>query len=104
MPAPPSGDLAHNLGISPDWESIQGPFVSQACCQSTEPHQPGLTSHTCAVESGHPDAQDRLRLSVSPVPGSVPGACSVKYSLSEFIQAGRLREDFHQEFYLKKLK
>ena len=26
-----------------DWESNQQPFGSQACAQSTEPHQPGLT-------------------------------------------------------------
>ena len=35
-------DLAHDPGMFPDWESNQGPFVSQASTQSTEPHQPGL--------------------------------------------------------------
>ena len=40
--APQSGDLAHNSGMCPDWESNQQPFGSQACAQSTEPHQPGL--------------------------------------------------------------
>ena len=39
---PLSGDLAHNLGMCPDWESKQQPFGSQAGAQSTEPHQPGL--------------------------------------------------------------
>ena len=34
---PPAGDLAHNLGMCPDWE-----LNSQASFQSTEPHWPGL--------------------------------------------------------------
>ena len=38
------GDLAHNPGMCPDWESSQRPFGSQAGAQSTEPHQPGLFS------------------------------------------------------------
>ena len=38
---PPTGDLAHNPGMWPDWESNQWPFASQAGTQSTEPHQPG---------------------------------------------------------------
>ena len=38
----PTGDLAHNPGMCPDWESNQWPFGSQAGAQSTEPHQPGL--------------------------------------------------------------
>ena len=37
--APPTRDLAHNPGMSPDWESNQL-FGSQASSQSTEPHQP----------------------------------------------------------------
>ena len=41
-PTPVSGDLAHNLGTCPDWESNRRPFGSQASVQSTEPHQPGL--------------------------------------------------------------
>ena len=41
--APPTGDLACNLGMRPDWESNQRPFGSQAGAQSTEPHQPGLS-------------------------------------------------------------
>ena len=39
---PPTGDLARNPGRSPDWESNQRPFGSQASAPSTEPHQPGL--------------------------------------------------------------
>ena len=40
--APPTGDLACNPGMCPDWESNQQPFGSQASAQSTQPHQPGL--------------------------------------------------------------
>ena len=42
---PPTGDLACNPGMCPDWESNQRPFGSQASAQSTEPHQPGLSEH-----------------------------------------------------------
>ena len=38
---PPTGDLAGNLGMCPNWESNGWPFSSQAGTQSTEPHQPG---------------------------------------------------------------
>ena len=38
---PRTGDLAHNPGMGPDWESNQQPFGSQTGMQSTEPHQPG---------------------------------------------------------------
>ena len=38
---PPTGNLAHNPGMCPDWESNQWPFGSQAGTQSTEPHQLG---------------------------------------------------------------
>ena len=38
----PTGDLAHNPGMCPDWESNWHPFGSQAGAQSTEPHQLGL--------------------------------------------------------------
>ena len=38
---PPTGDLACNQGMCPDWESNQRPFVSEFGTQSTEPHQPG---------------------------------------------------------------
>ena len=42
LPAPPTGDLARNPGMCPDWELNWQPFGSQAGTQSTEPHQPGL--------------------------------------------------------------
>ena len=38
---PPTGDPACNRGMCPDQESNRWPFGSQACAQSTEPHQPG---------------------------------------------------------------
>ena len=40
--ASPTGDLARNPGMCPDWESNQRPFVSQVSAQSTEAHQSGL--------------------------------------------------------------
>ena len=39
---PPTGDLACNPGMWPDWELNPVPFSPQAGTQSTEPHQPGL--------------------------------------------------------------
>ena len=39
---PPTGDLTCKPDTSPDWESNQWPFDSQAGTQSTKPHQPGL--------------------------------------------------------------
>ena len=39
--APPSGDLAHNPGMCPDWELNRKSFGSLDGAQSTEPHQPG---------------------------------------------------------------
>ena len=36
---PPTGDLASNPGMYPDWELNQRPFGSQAGTQSTEPDQ-----------------------------------------------------------------
>ena len=38
----PTGDLACNPGMCPDWEWYRRPFASQAGTQSTELHQPGL--------------------------------------------------------------
>ena len=38
---PPTGDLACNPGMCPDWESNQWSFALQSCTQSTEPHQMG---------------------------------------------------------------
>ena len=41
--APPTGDLARNLGMCPDWESNSRPIGLQASAQSTKPeNQPGL--------------------------------------------------------------
>ena len=40
--APPTGYLAHNPGICPDWELNWQCSGSQASTQSTESHQPGL--------------------------------------------------------------
>ena len=45
--APPTGDLAHNPGMCPDWESNWQPFGSQAGTQSTEPHRPRLHLNFC---------------------------------------------------------
>ena len=38
---PPTGDLAHNPGMCPVWESNLQPFGQQSGVQSTELHQPG---------------------------------------------------------------
>ena len=38
---PPTGDLARNPDMCPEWELNLLPFGSQASTQSTEPHQPG---------------------------------------------------------------
>ena len=38
---PPTGDLARNPGMCPDWESNNILFGFQAGAQSTEPYQPG---------------------------------------------------------------
>ena len=38
----PTGDLACNPGMGPNWESKQQPFGLQTGTQSTEPHQPEL--------------------------------------------------------------
>ena len=50
---PSPGYLAHNPGICPDWESSQWPFGSQACTQSTEPHQPRLSATFDFIHSIH---------------------------------------------------
>ena len=47
--ASPTGDLAHNLGTCPDWESNQRPFSSLSGIQSTEPNQPGLYNVSCIL-------------------------------------------------------
>ena len=52
--APPTGDLAHNPGLCPDWESNRQPFGSQAGTQSTEPQQPGSSSPLFLFAACHP--------------------------------------------------
>ena len=52
--APPTGDLAHNPGMCPDWQ----PFGLQDGTQSTEPHQLGenlqlLHYFTSSLFHGH---------------------------------------------------
>ena len=42
---PPTGDLACNPGMCPDWELNQWLFGSWAGTQSTEPHQPGPNTY-----------------------------------------------------------
>ena len=37
---PPTGDLARNPGMCPDWELNRRPFGWQVSTQFTEPHQP----------------------------------------------------------------
>ena len=38
----PTGDLARDPGMCPDWESNQPPFGPQASSESSEPQWPGL--------------------------------------------------------------
>ena len=40
--APPTGDLACNTGVCPDWELNWQSLGSQAGAQSMKPHKPGL--------------------------------------------------------------
>ena len=40
-PTPPTGDLAGNTGMCPDWESNWRPFVFAGWPSITEPRQPG---------------------------------------------------------------
>ena len=50
---PPTGDLARNPGMCPDWESNWRAFASQSRAQSTEPHQP-VHDTTCYTGQLHP--------------------------------------------------
>ena len=49
--AAPTGDLACNPGMCPDWESNQRPFGLQAGIQSTELRQPGPVLFYCFSSS-----------------------------------------------------
>ena len=51
---PPTGDLACNPGMCPDWKLNQRPFALQAGAQSTELHQPGLESHSYGDNTNWP--------------------------------------------------
>ena len=42
---PPTGDLARNPDMCPNWELNRRPFSLQAGAKPTEPHQPGLFSN-----------------------------------------------------------
>ena len=53
---PPDGDLAHNPGMCPAWESNQRTFSSQASAQSTEPHYPGPDTYL-KLPNGRPIVQ-----------------------------------------------
>ena len=46
---PPTGNLASNPGMWPDWESNQQPFGSQARTQTTELYQLGLSFYLFLV-------------------------------------------------------
>ena len=50
---PPTGDLARNPGMCPDWGSNWRAFASQSRAQSTEPHQP-VHDTTCYTGQLHP--------------------------------------------------
>ena len=49
---PPTGDLAFNPGMCPDWETNLQPFGLQVGTQITELHQPGLNGVFCLVGFG----------------------------------------------------
>ena len=51
--APPTGDLACNPGLCPDWELNWGPFGSQASTESIEPHQSGNSSYHPFTKTPH---------------------------------------------------
>ena len=52
---PPTGDLAHNPGMCPDWDSNRQLFDSQAGTQSIEPHQPGYVKYFILTISFNPE-------------------------------------------------
>ena len=44
-PTPPTGDLAHNLGMCPDWELNHDPLVCRLALNSLSYTSQGLQSH-----------------------------------------------------------
>ena len=52
--APPTGNLARNPGMCPEWELSRPPFGVQAGTQSNEPHQPGLIAYLLLVLNNIP--------------------------------------------------
>ena len=53
LTTPPTGDLAHNPGMCPDWELNLRSFGLQALDQSTEPHQPACETEFFQVTTVH---------------------------------------------------
>ena len=47
----PTGELAHNPGMCPDWELNLWPFGLQPSTQSTELHQPGQGQHFSSLKN-----------------------------------------------------
>ena len=93
-----TGDLAHNSGMCPDWESNMRPFDSLAGAQSTEPHQSGqwwiLLRSPVDVGSGH-----HVGISWEPTRGYshwlqqwVPARCSVGLGVTSHILVGVIAE------------
>ena len=78
---PPTGDLACNPGMCPDWESIQLPFDLQTHAQPIELHQLGwmtltFKKHRISTRRRNPGRVGRKVGAVT----AEPGACS--YPLS----------------------
>ena len=67
----PTGYLACNPGMCPDWESNRRPFGSQAGTQSSELQQPGLCR---LLSSANPPEQS------APTEGTVSGASGLSWS------------------------
>ena len=59
---PPGGDLAHNPGMCPDWDSNRQLFDSQAGTQSIEPHQPGHDSNILKNQNEQTKVKDPKRI------------------------------------------
>ena len=59
---PPTGDLAHNTGMCPDWESNQQPFGPQAGAQNTEPYLSGPNNCILKNQQAELQKQERVRV------------------------------------------